>query len=171
MKWKTVLISSAACIAAILVTACGTAGGAASSGNSASAVKVESARSESMEEKKVEERIMTVTDAGGKTVRIRLNDSPAADSLYAQLPLSVELDNYSDNEKIFYPPTKLDTGDSPKAETGKPGTLAYYAPWGDVVLFYGNFRPNPELYELGKIESSIDEVAALTVGKTEIGKN
>lgn len=119
----------------------------------------------------MEERVITVTDGSGKTVTVRLNASPAADSLYAQLPLTVDLDNYSDNEKIFYPPTKLDTGDSPRAETGKPGTLAYYAPWGDVVLFYGPFRPNSELYELGTIESSTNDVSALTVGNAKIEKN
>jgi hypothetical protein len=84
----------------------------------------------------------------GKTTVFELNDSPAARELYAQLPLSVAVENYGNNEKIFYPPKKLNTADTPKANA-KAGTLAYYAPWGDVVMFYGSFGSAAGLYELG----------------------
>ena len=48
-------------------------------------------------------------------------------------PFTVEIEDYSTNEKIFYPPCELDTSDSPLATEGA-GTLAYYEPWGDVVF-------------------------------------
>lgn len=64
---------------------------------------------------------------GENTVIYELNDSAAATSLYEQLPLSLEVEDYSTNEKIFYPPQELETGDSPLADSGA-GTLAYYAP-------------------------------------------
>ena len=48
--------------------------------------------------------------------------------------LTIEVEDYSTNEKIFYPPQALDTTDAPLAEGGA-GVLAYYAPWGDVVMF------------------------------------
>ena len=79
---------------------------------------------------------------------ITLNNSDAAKNLYAQLPLSIKVENYSNNEKIFYPPEKLDITATPKADA-KAGTLAYYAPWGNVVMFYGSFGSAPGLYELG----------------------
>jgi hypothetical protein len=77
--------------------------------------------------------------ANGKTVVVELNDSTAAKTLYDQLPLSIAVENFGGNEKIFYPPEKLDTANTPLAESCKVGTLAYYAPWGDVVMFYGSF--------------------------------
>lgn len=86
--------------------------------------------------------------ANGKTTVFELNNSPAARDLYAQLPLSISVENYSNNEKIFYPPKKLNTSDTPLVDA-QPGTLAYYAPWGDVVMFYGRFGSAPGLYELG----------------------
>jgi len=86
--------------------------------------------------------------ANGKTTVFELNHSPAARDLYAQLPLSVSVENYSSNEKIFYPPKKLNTTDTPQADA-QAGTLAYYAPWGDVVMFYGRFGSAAGLYELG----------------------
>lgn len=88
----------------------------------------------------------------GGTVVYQLNDSAAADALLAQLPLTVEVEDYSTNEKIFYPPQALDTADAPPAEGGT-GTLAYYAPWGDVVMFYGDYNASSSLYELGQVVS------------------
>ncbi|WP_207309088.1 cyclophilin-like fold protein [Desulfobacter hydrogenophilus] len=84
----------------------------------------------------------------GKITVFELNGNAAAKDLYAQLPLSIKVENYSNNEKIFYPPQKLNINATPKADA-KAGTLAYYAPWGDVVMFYGNFGSAPGLYELG----------------------
>jgi hypothetical protein len=74
--------------------------------------------------------------------------SPAARDLFVQLPISITVKNYSNNEKIFYPPKKLNTTDTPQADA-RAGTLAYYAPWGDVVMFYGSFGAAAGLYELG----------------------
>ncbi len=90
-----------------------------------------------------------------------LNDSPAAASLLEQLPLTIEVEDYSTNEKIFYPPQTLDTSDTPTA-SGGAGTLAYYAPWGDVVMFYGDYSENPSLFELGQIVSGEELVAQMS---------
>ena len=65
--------------------------------------------------------------ASGSTVVFELNDSQAARGLYEQLPMTVAVENFSNNEKIFYPPEELDTSDAPLAEGGA-GTLAYYEP-------------------------------------------
>lgn len=87
-------------------------------------------------------------EANGNTTVFELNDSLASKELYEQLPLTIVVEDYSSNEKIFYPPEKLDTTDTPLADA-KLGTLAYYAPWGDVVMFYDSFGSAGGLYELG----------------------
>jgi len=87
--------------------------------------------------------------ASGKEIVFELNDSPAAKDLYAQFPIASTVENYGHNEKIFYPPQKLKTGDSPLVKSATTGTLAYYAPWGNVVMFYGQFGSAAGLYELG----------------------
>lgn len=91
-------------------------------------------------------------ESGGNDIIFELNGSVAAKELYEQLPLTVDMEDYGGNEKIFYPPAKLDIENAPLAEAGA-GTLAYYAPWGDVVMFYGLFEINHELYELGRVIS------------------
>ena len=55
-------------------------------------------------------------------------------ALAAQLPMDIDMENYSTNEKIFYPSQKLDTQQTPRA-ANKVGILAYYEPWGDIVFF------------------------------------
>ena len=106
-----------------------------------------------------EERRIQVR-CGGETVTYALNDSPAAASLLEQLPLTVEVEDYSTNEKIFYPPGQLDTDGTPTA-AGGAGTLAYYAPWGDVVMFYGDFGENPSLFQLGQVVAGGELVSQL----------
>lgn len=106
-------------------------------------------------------KIIKLTTTNNQTIEIELNNSPAANDLYNQLPLSIDLEDYSTNEKIFYPPNKLNTESTPKA-TPKIGTLAYYEPWGDVVIFYDNFRANNDLYELGHVISGEDIVSELS---------
>lgn len=98
---------------------------------------------------------------GENRVIYALNDSPAAQSLLDQLPLTIEVEDYSTNEKIFYPPRPLETQDTPVAESGA-GTLAYYEPWGDVVMFYGDYHANSALYELGQIVSGEELVAQMS---------
>lgn len=106
-------------------------------------------------------KIIKLTTTNNQTIEIELNNSPAANDLYNQLPLSINLEDYSTNEKIFYPPNKLNTESTPKA-TPKIGTLAYYEPWGDVVIFYDDFRANNDLYELGHVIFGGDIVSELS---------
>lgn len=94
------------------------------------------------------------------TITYELNESDGAKQLYEQLPLKVEVENFSTNEKIFYPPKKLDTKDTPMANA-KTGTLAYYAPWGDVVMFYDDFGKGQGLYELGEVVSGKNDIKNL----------
>ena len=98
---------------------------------------------------------------GENTVVYALNEGSAADSLYAMLPLTIAVEDYSTNEKIFYPEQALDTSDSPLAQAGA-GTLAYYEPWGDVVFFYGDYSENPRLFELGQAVSGGELVSAIS---------
>ncbi|MDE6852317.1 MAG: hypothetical protein K2J67_07485 [Lachnospiraceae bacterium] len=102
------------------------------------------------------------------TVVYQLNNSKAAKELYNQLPLTLKVENYSVNEKIFYPPKKLKTSGAPNSGGGK-GSLSYYAPWGDVVMFYDSAGPASGLYELGTVVSGKDDISKLS-GKITISK-
>lgn len=104
-----------------------------------------------------ETKMQISVQANGETTIFELNDGNAAKELYGQLPITVDAEDFGRNEKIFYPPKKLDTTSTPMANA-KAGTLAYYAPWGDVVMFYANFGSADGLYELGTVVSGGEHI-------------
>ena len=40
--------------------------------------------------------------------------------------------------------------------------MAYYAPWGDVVMFYDEYSQNSSLFELGQVVSGGDLVEQMS---------
>lgn len=112
-----------------------------------------------------------VTAQNGEVIVFALNDSQAAQDLYNQLSITVEVENFSSNEKIFYPPDKLNTENTPNPSSVRVGTLAYYRPWGNVVMFYDSLNPNSDLYELGYAVSGQERIenlsGTITVEKSE----
>ena len=112
------------------------------------------------EEKQEEIMRIKVTD-GTNDVIFQLNDGSTAQSLYAQLPLTVNVENYGSNEKIFYPPEKLDTSDVVEG-SGPAGTLAYFSPWGNVVMYYGSFGAYLGLYILGDATEGAENIQNLS---------
>ena len=74
---------------------------------------------------------------------------------------NLNVENFGSIEKIFYPPNKLNTAKTPMANASK-GTLAYYSPWGNVVMFYGHFGKGGGLYELGTVISGKDLIETLS---------
>ncbi len=115
------------------------------------------------------EALQIQVESDGSIIVFELNDSLAAKSLYDQLPLTIEVQNYSSDEKIFYPPEELDTVDTPLADA-TAGTLGYFAPWGDVVMYYDDFGSYSGLYELGSAVSGEEYISSLsgTVTITQI---
>lgn len=124
-------------------------------------------------DKKIEEekenRMKISVNDGSHNIIFELNDSIAANDLYNQLPLTVEAENFSSNEKIFYPSNELNIDDTPRANDGGRGVLAYYEPWGDVVMFYDSFSSASGLYELGKAIENENQISNLS-GKITIDK-
>lgn len=107
-----------------------------------------------------QERMIVVRDEAGHEVSFELNSSRAAYDLLEQLPLETSVENYSTDEKIFYPES-LDASGAPLADA-KTGSICYFAPWGDVCIFYRDFGSASGLYELGTAVSGADEISNLT---------
>lgn len=103
---------------------------------------------------------MQVSD-GTHTIVFQLNDSPSAVSLYNQLPFDATVENYGSNEKIFTPPAALDKTDGIEGG-GKAGGIAYFSPWGNIAMYYGNFSSYPGLYLLGEATSGTEQISALS---------
>lgn len=91
----------------------------------------------------------------GASMTATLYDNPSARDFAFMLPLDLTIDDYSTNEKIAYLPRKL-TGEG-RGPFGNeaPGDLAYFAPWGNLVFFYGSYRYSSGLIRLGRIDGDI----------------
>lgn len=88
----------------------------------------------------------------GHAYSISLNDSKAAKDFYDMLPLNLTLDDYNHTEKIADLPKGLDTSDSPEGTAAKKGDISFYAPWGNLAIFYQDFGYGSGLVNLGKID-------------------
>jgi hypothetical protein len=76
----------------------------------------------------------------GKTVDATLDDNAAARDFLSLLPLKLRLRDYASTEKIADLPKKLSTSGAPAGYAPQPGDFAYYAPWGNLSIFYRNFN-------------------------------
>ena len=109
---------------------------------------------------KEDSRMITITNNGHK-LTVALNDSAAAQALVKQLPMTVGVKNFSDNEKLFYPKEKLPK-DAPTA-LAKRGTLACFTPWGNLTIFYKDYGDgtDDDLIELGHVVEGDEYIEAL----------
>jgi hypothetical protein len=92
----------------------------------------------------------------GKTVDALLDDNATARDFLSLLPLMLTLRDYVSTEKIADLPKKLSTSGAPAGYDPEIGDLAYYAPWGNLSIFYRDFRYADGLVRLGRIESGVE---------------
>lgn len=91
----------------------------------------------------------------GQIITATLEESHSARDFFAMLPLTLPLEDYAGTEKIAYLPRKLTTQDAPKGIDPDAGDITYYAPWGNLAIFYRDFGYSTGLIKLGRIESGL----------------
>ena len=100
-------------------------------------------------------------DVDGATVMATLdNNSQAAKDFIALLPLTLTLNDYNATEKISDLPRRLSTKDAPPGFDPSIGDIAYYAPWGNLAIFYKDFGYSSGLVKLGTIDEGLDSINA-----------
>ena len=88
---------------------------------------------------------------------VALYDSPASRDFLSLLPMTATFRDYAGEEKIAYLPRKLATGG---VRPGGGGDFAYFAPWGNLAVFYkGMGQGGGGLHILGRIESGKEGLA------------
>ncbi|MFF8375638.1 cyclophilin-like fold protein [Streptomyces sp. NPDC015661] len=104
----------------------------------------------------------------GHAVDATLNDSTTARDLVSLLPLTLDVEDFHQTERIGYPPRKLDTTGAPDASHPKAGDLAYYAPWGNLALFHRDGEHSPNLVILGRLSDPSDTDRLATAERIRI---
>lgn len=99
----------------------------------------------------------------GQTYSATLYETPLADALYDMLPLTISFEDFNRTEKIGYLPDDqilstegVDGGLEPAV-----GDLCYYAPWGNLSLFYQSFRYSDDLYSIGHVDEDMSFLAEI----------
>ncbi|MFF1443433.1 cyclophilin-like fold protein [Streptomyces sp. NPDC058295] len=96
----------------------------------------------------------------GRPVDATLNDSPAARDFAELLPLTLDLEDFHQTERIADLPRRLTTSGAPEPAAPKAGDLTYYAPWGNLALFYRDGDSvSDDLLILGSIDADADRLA------------
>ena len=88
-------------------------------------------------------------------------NSPIGLDFVSRLPLSLTLKDYAETEKIAYLPQKLTVEGAPAGASARIGDLTYYAPWGNLAIFYKDHGYATGLIPLGRIESGINKLVQI----------
>lgn len=91
----------------------------------------------------------------GQVLSATLEDSAAGRDFLSLLPLTLDLEDYASTEKIAQLPRKLSTAGAPAGITPAIGDITYYAPWGNLAIFYKGFGHANGLVKLGRINGDI----------------
>ena len=91
---------------------------------------------------------------GANTIEGMLYDNPTARDFTARLPMTMELKDYAGKEKIYTFSNKLSLEKAPSGSEGMTGDITYYAPWGNLAIFYKDHGYASGLVPLGRIENA-----------------
>ncbi|MCM2587914.1 cyclophilin-like fold protein [Rossellomorea marisflavi] len=113
------------------------------------------------------EEMIIMAEIGEEEVEINMYDNPTSRDFIDQLPLELSFKDFGGFEKLSYPPKKLTTEGAPEGDTPSAGDFAYYAPWGDVTLYYKDESYAKGVVLMGRIEDGgIEKVAGM--GEDEV---
>lgn len=111
------------------------------------------------ENEKKENKIRIATPDGD--IIVVLEDNSASADLLNRLPMTVHFEDFNNTEKISYIDGKLDTSNAVTEYTPLAGAFAYYIPWGNLSVFYEDFRQSSGLASLGTVESGMEYVKTM----------
>jgi hypothetical protein len=92
----------------------------------------------------------------GTPLLATLDDSATSRDFASLLPLTLTLTDYNSTEKISDLPERLTTKGTPPGSKPSVGDIAYYAPWGNLAVFYRDFGYSQGLIKLGAIDSGVE---------------
>jgi hypothetical protein len=98
---------------------------------------------------------------GDTNLTATLNDTAASDDLLGQLPLTITMRDFGSVEKIGRLPAPLSTTGVPTGADPAVGDLGYYAPWNNLVIYYGDQGYHDGIIRLATLNGDITAVGRL----------
>ncbi|KQO38587.1 cyclophilin-like fold protein [Aeromicrobium sp. Leaf245] len=97
----------------------------------------------------------------GDQVEATVLDTPVGRDLVAQLPLELDMSDRGGVEKTGPLPRELSTDGEPTGADPDVGALGYYAPYGDLVLYYGDQSYFDGIVVLGRMGKGFDALGRI----------
>ncbi|WP_344059449.1 cyclophilin-like fold protein [Microbacterium pumilum] len=106
----------------------------------------------------------STTRDGSTPIRVTVNDqvvtgvlwdNSTSRSLIDQLPLRLTFKDLNRVEKIGRLPRPLSMAGMPEGDDPEPNEIGYYAPSGDLVLYYGDVGYWPGIARIGQFTSDL----------------
>lgn len=91
-----------------------------------------------------------------KEILVEMLDNHSSNDFLSLLPLELTFEDYNQTEKITSLPSKLSTENAPNGMTPKTGDFSYYAPWGNLAVYYKDFSYSTGVIQLGTIIEGLD---------------
>lgn len=107
----------------------------------------------------VAEDLQLTIQIDGQTARGVLEDSAIARQLEQMSPINIEMKDFLGQEKLGYPPERLDLAGAARGLDPQPGDIAIYAPWGNLCVFTRDAAFSDELIFLGRLTSGLEVLA------------
>ena len=105
---------------------------------------------------------------GSELATATLRDNATVRDFLALLPITLTLEDYAATEKISYLPRKLSTAGTPPGSDPSVGDIAYYAPWGNLAIFYKDAGYANGLVLLGRVDASMEAFRTASRSKVTI---
>ena len=102
-----------------------------------------------------------ITADGAVIALATLDNNDSARDFASLLPLDLCLEDYAATEKIGYLPRKLSLDGAPDAYTPSAGDISYYAPWGNLAIFYRDGDFSSGLVRLARLDSGVEAIQHL----------
>ena len=90
---------------------------------------------------------------GDQTLTAQLADNPTARDLVDQLPLTLRFRDFNRVEKIAKLPRPLTMDGVPAGDDPEINDIGYYAPSGDLVLYYGDVGYFNGIVRIGRLDA------------------
>lgn len=105
---------------------------------------------------------------GSERFPLLLEDNAASRDFLGMLPLTVTLRDYNGTEKVGDLPGRLSTQGAPAGYEPVAGDVAFYAPWGNIALFYRDFPWSSGLVRLGRLQHGAETLSVLSGDVTAV---
>lgn len=99
---------------------------------------------------------------GDESLEATVWDTPTGQDLLSRLPLTLDFEDLSNREKVGHIDPDLNMNGMPEGDDPITGDLGYYAPWGNVVLYYDDVARYEGIARIGTIHGDLSIISGQT---------